>query len=76
MELTKEQLEAVRSGEPVRLNEEGTELVVVRADVFERLRGWRYDDSPWSDEEMDLLAAEDAEVLGWEGMDAYQDAGQ
>lgn len=32
MELTKEQLEAVRNGEPIRVNEEGTELVVVRAD--------------------------------------------
>jgi hypothetical protein len=72
MELTKEQLEAIRGGQPVRLNEEGTEVVVVRADVFERLRGLRYDDEPWSDEEMDLLAAEDAEALGWEGMDAYQ----
>ena len=76
MELTKEQLEAVRSGEPVRLNEEGTELVVVRADLFERLQGSRYDDSPWSDEELDLLAAEDTEALGWEGMEAYQDEDQ
>lgn len=72
MELTKEQLEVVRSGEPVRVSEEGTELVVVRADLFERLQGLRYDDSPWSDEEMDLLAAEDADVLCWEGMEAYQ----
>ncbi len=72
MELTKEQLEAVRGGKAVRLSEGGTELVVVRADVFERLRGLRYDDSPWSDEEMDRLAAEDADALGWEGMEAYQ----
>ncbi len=72
MQLTKEQLKAVRGGKPVRLNEEGTELVVVCADVFERLRGFQYDDSPWSDEELDLLAAEDADALGWEGMEAYQ----
>lgn len=32
-----------------------------------------YDDSPWTDEEMDMLAAEDADYLGWEGMEAYQD---
>ena len=32
-----------------------------------------YDDSAWTDEEMDLLAAEDADTLGWEGMEAYQD---
>jgi hypothetical protein len=46
MELTKDQLEAVRGGESVRLNEDGTKLVVVRADVFERLNGLRYEDSP------------------------------
>jgi hypothetical protein len=72
MELTKEQLEAVRGGESVRLNEGGTDLVVVRADVFERLRGLLYDESPWTDEEMDRLAAEDVDALGWEGMEAYQ----
>jgi hypothetical protein len=72
MELTKEQLEAVRSGESVRLNEDGTDLVVVRADVFERLNTLLYDASPWTDEEMDLLAAADADSLGWEGMDAYE----
>jgi len=47
--------------------------VLVRADVYERLRGPSYDDSPWTDEEMDLLAAEDADSLGWEDMDVYQD---
>lgn len=76
MELTKEQLQIVCGGKPVRLNQEGMEVVVVRADVFERLSGLRYDDSPWSDDEMDLLAAEDADILGWEGMEAYQDEDQ
>jgi prevent-host-death family protein len=73
MKLTKEQLEAVRRGEPVRLTERGTDLVVLRADVFERLQQLSYDDSPWTDEEMDRLAAEDADALGWEGMEVYQD---
>ena len=73
MQLTNEQLEAVRSGESLRLQEGGTDLVVLRADVFDRLRDLLYDDSPWTDEEMDLLAAEDADALGWEGMEAYQD---
>lgn len=71
MNLTNEQLEAVRGGQPVRLNEQGTDLVVMRADVFERLHDLHYDDSAWSDAEMDLLAAEDADSLGWEGMEAY-----
>jgi hypothetical protein len=72
VQLTNEQIEAVRSGRSVRLSEGGTDLVVLRADVYERLRELLYDDNPWSDEEMDLLAAEDADALGWEGMEAYQ----
>ncbi len=76
MELTKEQLETVRRGKLVRLNDDGTEMVVLRADLFDRLREFPYDDSPWSDDEMDRLAAEDADALGWEGMEAYQDEDQ
>ncbi|MGH7173050.1 MAG: hypothetical protein ACRELF_17710 [Gemmataceae bacterium] len=72
MQFTQEQWEAVRRGQSVHLNEEGTELIILRADVFERLRGLLYDDSSWSEEEMDLLAAEDANALGWEGMEVYQ----
>jgi hypothetical protein len=47
--------------------------VLIRREVYERLKDMNYDDSPWTDEEMDLLAAEDANTLGWEGMEAYQD---
>ncbi len=63
MQLTREQLQAIRSG-VVRLTEGGTDLVVLRADVFDRMQDLPYDDSPWTDEEMDLLAAEDADALG------------
>lgn len=73
MELTRAQLEAVRSGASVRLREGDTDVVVMRADLFERLRRSGYDDGSWTDEEMDLLAAEDADALGWDGMEAYQD---
>ena len=38
MGLTKEQLEVVRNGQAVRLKQDGTELVVMRADIFERAR--------------------------------------
>jgi hypothetical protein len=73
MQLTEEQLESVRRGESLRLTERGTALVVLRADVFDRLSSLPYDDSPWTDGEMDCLAAADADSLGWEGMEAYQD---
>ena len=76
MQLTKEQLEAVRNGQPVRLQEEGTAMILVRADLFEKLERTSYDDAPWTDEEMDLLAAEDADALGWEGMEVYEDEGR
>ena len=72
MNLTQEQWNAVRNGECLRINQEGTELVVIRADVYAHLAD-AIDASPWADEEMDLLAAEDADALGWEGMEAYQD---
>ncbi|HTU21013.1 MAG TPA: hypothetical protein VMG10_23375 [Gemmataceae bacterium] len=72
MQFTPEQWEAVQRGQLVHLKEGGTELVILRADVFEQLRELFYDASSWSAEEMDLLAAEDADALGWEGMEAYQ----
>jgi hypothetical protein len=73
MSFTEEQLDAIRNGQSVRMKEAGTDIVVLRADVYERLREALYDDSPWTDEEMDMLAAEDADFLGWEGMEVYQD---
>ena len=41
--------------------------VLLPRHVYERFREFVYDDSPWSDEEMGLLAAEDADRLGWGG---------
>ena len=38
MNLTKEQLNAIQAGGSVRLSEKSTDVVVVRADVFEWLR--------------------------------------
>jgi hypothetical protein len=73
MVITNEQILAIKKGDAVRFSEEGTELVLVRADLFDRLQEIRYDDGPWTDDEMDLLAAEDADRLGWDGMEAYQE---
>ncbi len=73
MQFTEDQLDAVRKGATVRLTEGDMDLIVVRADVFARLKESLYDDTPWTDEEMDLLAAENADFLGWEGMETYQE---
>jgi hypothetical protein len=75
--LSVEQIRAVAAGggEAVRLIDPTTDrpYVLVPADVYERVKALAYDDSPWTDEEMDRLAAESADALGWDGMDAYQD---
>jgi hypothetical protein len=75
IELTQEQALALKEPRqtPIRVVDPLTReaYVLLRADEYERLKD--YDASPWTDEEMDLLAAEDADALGWEGMDAYQD---
>ena len=74
--LSEEQIRAVdRAGGAVRLIDPATnrQYVLLPAEVYERVRALAYDDSPWTDEEMDLLAAESADVLGWEGMDGFRD---
>jgi hypothetical protein len=49
-----------------------TAYVLLRLDVYERLkRAEEYDDSPWTDEEMELLAWEAGKHAGWEDMDEY-----
>ena len=60
---------------PVRLIDPSTKetFVLVRAEVFDHLVEDDVDYGPWTDEEMALLAAENANLLGWEGMEAYQD---
>jgi len=50
------------------------EFVLVRAEVFDRLHELSYDASPWTDDERDALRIESLDEVGWEGMQAYQDA--
>jgi hypothetical protein len=73
IELMEQQKQAIGSGEPVRLRENGQEYVLVRADVFDRLVEGEYDDSPWTSEERYGLAWEAGKHAGWEDMDEYDD---
>jgi hypothetical protein len=77
IELTSEQRQALlQSGDgPVRVIDPSTNraFVLLREEEYERLKDEEYDASPWTDEELALLAAEQADFLGWEGMEAYQD---
>ena len=62
MILNLEQQKAVANGEPVELNVNGTECVLVRRDVYLRLDP-DFDAGPWSVEEMNLLADEAEELI-------------
>ena len=50
-----------------------TRYVLVKAEVFEHLQSLAYDDSPWTDEEKALLAAESGQAIGWDEMTEYDD---
>ncbi len=59
IELTPQQRHELTEPEPVAIDPETQETyILVRKEVYERLKELLYDDSPWTDEEMDLLAAE------------------
>lgn len=77
MDLTESQLHAVKNGQPVRINapEVGSECIVVRADVFDRLKSVLYDDSPLSKREKSQLLVEAGLRAGWDDpvMDVYND---
>ena len=76
IELTEEQRHELNAPEPVAIDPRTKETyVLVRLEKYERMKDLLYDAGPWTDEEMDLLAAEDADRLGWEGMEAYQGEG-
>ena len=62
MQITTEQLDAVRSGQSVRLTENGTDVVVLRADIFDRLQNLLEDDTVYTTAEMmdRVMAADDA----------------
>ena len=59
IELTPQQRQELTSPEPVGVDPETHEsYVLVPKAMYERLRELLYDDTPWTGEEMDLLAAE------------------
>ncbi len=75
IELTEHQAEAVEtSGEmpPTVLNPRTRNVyVLIRKEWYDKLMSKEYDDSPWTDEEMELLAWEAGQEAGWEEMDEY-----
>jgi hypothetical protein len=75
IELTEQQLQALRAAgdtPPVVVDPKTkTTYVLLRQDVYQRLTQPEYDDSPWTEEEMELLAWEAGKQAGWEDMEDY-----
>ena len=73
MNLTAPQKAAVRNGEAVRVREEELDCVLLRADVYDRLKHLLYDEGDWTDQELRRALAKSAEANGWNepAMDAY-----
>jgi hypothetical protein len=65
IELTEQQRQELNGLEPARARDPVTNetYVLVRVEDYERLKEALYDDSPWTDDEMDALAAEAGEML-------------
>jgi hypothetical protein len=76
MNLTADQKQAIARGETVRLVDPDTEVecVVVRADVYERVKSLVYDDSPLSEEERLFAIREAGKRAGWDDseLDVYE----
>jgi hypothetical protein len=72
MKLTVEQAKAIQNGQAVEVTVGNAACIVLRKDVYER--GGKLDYSPWSTEEMDLLAAETADLLAGDGLDEPDDS--
>ena len=65
MNLTEQQKVAIRSGEAVRVRDDDMECVVVRSDVYDRVRKLLCADTDWTNNELRRALAKSAEANGW-----------
>jgi hypothetical protein len=72
MKLTIEQERAIQNGQPVVVTVGGTPCVLLRKDIYDRDEA--LDFRPWTTDEIDLLAAETADLLGGDGFDEPDDS--
>ncbi|HKI34199.1 MAG TPA: hypothetical protein VKA46_20270 [Gemmataceae bacterium] len=75
IELTPEQRQRLESGEAVAVTdaETATPYVVLRKDVYDRVRNLLYDDSEATHDELRAMLARSSAANGWDepDMDAY-----
>lgn len=70
VQLTVEQLKAAEQGQAVRIEAEGKAFVLLSQAVYED----ELDFSPWSQQEMDLLADEAMQLVTGDGLDEEDDS--
>jgi hypothetical protein len=74
-ELTPEQRRQLDRGEAVTVTDPGTgaSFVILRKDVYDRVRALLYDDSEATHDELRAMLARSSAANGWDepGMDAY-----
>jgi hypothetical protein len=76
IELTEEQVRALsvpHSGPPQLLNPRTKEaFVLLHVDEYRQLTSAQYDDSPWTRDELQAVAAATAERAGWDAQTHHQ----
>ena len=76
IELTEEQRQELSVPEPIAIDPSTKKTyVLVRKNVFDRIKGLLYDNGDWTDDELRLLLARSADVNGWNesAMDDYDE---
>ena len=76
IELTEEQRQELSALEPIAIDPSTKKTyVLVRTNVYDRIRGLLYDNGEWTDDELRLLLARSADANGWNesAMDDYDD---
>src|ERR1043166_2988029 len=64
IELTESQRRELSEAEPIAIDPQTKQTyVMIPKQTYDRMKQLLYDDSPWTDEEMDLLAQEAGELL-------------
>lgn len=75
IELTAEQRHSLTQGHEVPISDPDTseEYILVRADIYRRLKNLIYDDTDWTPAEQLSLLAQSGKAAGWDEpeMDAY-----
>lgn len=66
MNLTKQQQQAVENGEAIPVHVGKAECVVVRKDIFDRVKAVLYDDGELGDEEAVRMGWESGKSIGWD----------